>query len=1479
MFDGDASLLSQRILSQPVQNQARLYPQTSQMAVNVRRRLGQLARCPGPASQEAIALAQAISLVLNELCPVKDGNENFFTWALDTNVEEIITGTPALQSQPAPAQPDRIESGFSNYSAPRQAVNMGPMELQDDMSREKNPDPNLVTLRAHFDKGCWKMHPASLDAILSLWMSSLAMSGQVGANDIIHRDTKSRDEDAEDVEVGNWLSRLASATVKYRRILGEDPARYEPQSLLRVSAASVVTSAVKHGKVDTIRTDILTRDLCWWTGDPRIRAFRGEAALLQDTTNVILEIGFNGLEPRHETEAKPVKDEAHRPKGLMIPQNSEVAQVRHAQPEVVPIVSNGPLATVLSHHLFSAFMWAVSHYIQEDKLDAATVEDAELFDSSKLHKTWNIPTLRNKELMKLARAIAGFGLGPIDDVLLGIIPPLSHRGILPNEAMMGVLLAKAKEHEKYHDWDQAQEAYCHLMELPLHPHRMDRISYQVIVEIVEFLFLAGDTVADLDVVAGPQVGAVSEKEKAVVSAQGESLRHAVKAISTRLQAHDLILKKFEELRWFYLKQRRSNKYDRLYQSLKSIQRARAPNSSTKEDGQPKEPVRANEHALENSHIDSSAQVVTKPDKDLLKLTKFTSRHARASRWRKDPKPSNLVDESNEVGKQDIFGWYPLHYATVNDGGEVFEDILKGCSSKAQHELKDRSERTPLHYAAMYAPGRIKRLIGNEQKGKSAANTRGRDGTSPIHCAARSANMESVDQLSKYSNPAALDAFNRSPLHLGVIIGNRSVVDHFAKAANVAIIQTGAELFGRTALHLALVASKFRKNKSQEMRDIITTLTTREKDLRAMSIVDEVDASPITWALNSKDPEDEKFIENIVAKLLNVERQQSEDGQSNVASECFRSILYDAVRLGSEFALTLTFRHIKNWSLDLDWIRDTFRTAQKLQRDDMLLLMLGIVDRLIPKSDVERKSIPSDGKATILPDDEVQSIPPTHGDARPTLDEIISDHPRNDSTSVTGHISLFSLDFLAELRREFGSEIANELRKFIRTGEFSKVEELLTKHGEDNIARNIEWNQKDAGQRSGVAYFSKLILVTDPSDVNDFRLRILNSLWGPWTAEKRASALNERQGRYNKTPLIYAARKGPAEVAKLFLQNGANASVKDVHGDFAFTYAIRRDDPSATELCRLFLDHDPKMVNERSGHWNSVPLIEAIRYRRSDVIDLLSKPAPPSKQIVCATDPNLPDREGDAALAWCYWQWPSMVKTLLDKFPNIDPHQRNHEGSSPLMIAYADALSDPDTPSARDMFQASREKMRRYEGSLMLSHAIYRKNANLVKFLLEMGADPCSKDDAGRSQIELAALCGNLDLFKLLRNTRAIPKEQLKRVSHACILYAGGTRDRVLEELITMDIKLQGTDLDMNGWTARDCATYGGDKKVLKKLMKLKDAPPKLPSGATLTKRGHIPPTSWAVSHDNPFLNAQDCLLGKYNYFHAQFLEHCAKIQT
>ncbi|KAF1959247.1 ankyrin [Byssothecium circinans] len=1443
-----AYLLQQRILRKPEQDSEYLFQQTSQVAVDVRRRLGELAQCPGVASQEAIALAQAISLVLTDLCPVQEDGDKTFTWSLATvmlEVDEEIEARQLNRPKPSrtnsnkllPAIPKREKSGDSQENTPHGIL---------------GSKPDTVTLKAKGNKKGWNMRPVDIDAILSLWMSTIARSGaNANIKDRAHGKGGTKDDDMEDDESGNWLSQASSATVKYRRILGENPPRYKPQDPTEtLNESDTGTDTDKRASI--VRTDILTRDLNWWTSDPRVTAITENTGDPQDTGDDMLEIGFNGLYPKRQTvpNSDTRKSQGPTTKKSQAPEASKIsAELKAVQDEairgkVVSIISDASLEVVLAHHLFSAFMWAVSDEIQEDKIDTATVEDAELFDGSDFQNTWNIPTLRNKRLMKLARAIVGLGLGPIDDVLLAIIPPLSHRGILPNEAMMGVLLRKTKDHERDHDWPQAQTTYLNLLDLQMDPRGMDRISYEIVVELIEFLFLARETIDDLR-------GSMTLEGSEMVGNQATSLRQAVKAVSSGLQAHELLFRVASQLHWFYYRQQRNTKFDNLMKSLQVLP------------SEVKIPSDRNQ-----------SKKVTRPDDKLLKLVRFSPYHEYIARClaEKSVRSSDestrqeMKSESKQTAttkesewkqlatKPDIFGWYPLHYATVGGNSELFQDVsnIYINMGKPQHELRDKSGRTPLHYAAMYQPGWIKTFTGTQEKGKSAAKVLGKNGMLPIHCAARSGEVKSLENLEKYCNLNAVDSFGRSALHLAVLAVSPEAVEFLLKDdTRNPILQTGDELLQRTPLHFALVSAgdkydppELVDKKKVIVNQLMARVMAREKDLEAMTITDERKDTPIKLALRNQDVE---LFKTLLSKLPKVPRPQGTDAERSVATICFTSMLKEAVRLKSQDVLVLLFEHVKNEGWDARWIADAFSEARDCSFDDMLHRMLKIVDSLVGETVSGHTASAGATEATGESDEPMTE---SQADAKPyDWDAALKVTPK----------------FRNDLEREF--QIRKELVMItaVQSMDPSFVGHVFDK-GIEDLGQEHVWNKKDSQKRSALAYIAKLKKVRkglsdEELDIPmDRRIAMLDFLWGCWRVEDKARALNDPQGKFDKTPLIYAVRNNLLPLAKKFVaaivEAKAHIEGMDWYGSSAFMYALQKADDTAGEWRKTLADADPSLVNEITGTsktgFRTTPLIEAVRDGRSDITEFLS--------TYPETDPNLGDRDGDPTLTWAYWQEsPDLLLTLFGKFKTIDPHKRNKSGISPLMYAYRDAMDGGISPRIQNMFKAPRIRMQGYEVTLMLSHANCRGNIDLVNFLLKKRADPCSSDDAGRSQVELAALRGNVEVFKFLCQTLEVAKQtqMLKRVYHACVqrTHEHGRNDEIIDELIKRKIDISTTELDANGWNLEDCAMYAGNPQALTKLnIKGETSPSPL--------RQHRPPSSWALRPDNPFFEARpdECIL-------------------
>jgi hypothetical protein len=265
-----------------------VFSPSSQTLLRVRRRLGQLTRSRECTSKEALALSQAMSLILTELCDVRDGFT--FEWSLDITISEAndidISGGR------------RFESGADCEITDRSGAQSAPERNYRPRSRT-----DTIALQAHGREHGWAVDPYELDAILSLWKYSyVQMDAEATAQ---HPDLS--------LDSLDWSTKTSNHTIQYRRVLGENPPRYfnEGRQMRwdQVRKGAEREQGQGWGKEGSppAHTDILTRDLKWWTNDARIMDIKEphsiattEPQLKSSPSRVELVIGFNGVVPRIE---------------------------------------------------------------------------------------------------------------------------------------------------------------------------------------------------------------------------------------------------------------------------------------------------------------------------------------------------------------------------------------------------------------------------------------------------------------------------------------------------------------------------------------------------------------------------------------------------------------------------------------------------------------------------------------------------------------------------------------------------------------------------------------------------------------------------------------------------------------------------------------------------------------------------------------------------------------------------------------------------------------------------------------------------------------------------------------------------------------------------------------------------------------------------------------------------------------------------
>jgi ankyrin repeat protein len=382
-------------------------------------------------------------------------------------------------------------------------------------------------------------------------------------------------------------------------------------------------------------------------------------------------------------------------------------------------------------------------------------------------------------------------------------------------------------------------SYLQLLNLDLDLQRHDTICYQILVEILDFMFIGCEVLRDHKDHYG---------EKNI---QGMSLFSALESTRSALQRYRHVL---QRLRWFYGKQSRLLDLNSAFPEFAK-------------DGETKPPARLQE------------------------FVKFSIYHQfaigdspvpfQATDWPGRDKP----DEQSRAYEPDIFGWTPLHYASLGDDDQVFSVVCERIP--VRYELCDNSGRTPLHYAAMYNVYRVIQLIDQR---KEAVEVRARDGAFPMHCAARHGNRVRDTRMMYYalrnSKQHVTDSFGRSVLHLSVIGGNISIFNRALRDEDLDA-QCSDELSRRTPLHLAIVLGH---------NELAMTIIREHFRFNIMTVSDMNGDTPLQSVLKGGDKKLLKVLYERVLDQTSV-RTSNQDGQ-----DFFALMLYEASRLGCDSEL-------------------------------------------------------------------------------------------------------------------------------------------------------------------------------------------------------------------------------------------------------------------------------------------------------------------------------------------------------------------------------------------------------------------------------------------------------------------------------------------------------------------------------------------------------------------------------------------------
>jgi hypothetical protein len=294
----------------------------------------------------------------------------------------------------------------------------------------------------------WKIKVGEVEAILSLWMAHLDVA---------------KAAKAKDKEKADWQRSKAGVAlgVDYCRILGPSDQR-----------------------------GVLERDIKWWVGNPAVTEITMAKKMQDHTTNsgdrtlATCEASYHCDDPEHE-DIKMVIGFM----GPLRPENTHKLLVQH---------STAGLATIAAQHLFTSFIWTIVDLDQlpKDFLDQGSIN---IHDSVSIQppkpldlessKLGTGRKLSHTKLTRFALHAEKEGLGTLDDIFLCLIPVLSLRDVLPNDATLKLDLPSPRGQSA---WVKDAPAYLALLKFMAKDPMCrfdDYLSLVAVVHTLDYVYL------------------------------------------------------------------------------------------------------------------------------------------------------------------------------------------------------------------------------------------------------------------------------------------------------------------------------------------------------------------------------------------------------------------------------------------------------------------------------------------------------------------------------------------------------------------------------------------------------------------------------------------------------------------------------------------------------------------------------------------------------------------------------------------------------------------------------------------------------------------------------------------------------------------------------------------------------------------------------------------------------------------------------
>ncbi|RSL58762.1 hypothetical protein CEP53_006033 [Fusarium sp. AF-6] len=367
---------------------------SSQQLIRVRERLGDLShftsKSTSKSTEGALSLAQSIELFMNSLSTLsKEKKEN--------------------------------KRAFSKMNWQIEVTKFTSASISGDLDTVKIP-----VERKNSD-GKWQVDVAKIDAILSLWMASIEAK-------------KAKDaKDAQERRDSQW------GLGKGRSLTDLTPHSGDPLPDWRRTKVGD-DSRCTFGRIigDNLKDEVLKRDISWWVDS--IVAEQSDPAV-EDDNNSSDEGNDEGSDDGRDAEGNRRLWSRARSSDVELVIGFNGNKPHDGPARELGLTSNDCLHTILAQHIFTSFMWTVVEFLPKNCLNPGIdeiqqeveIEGPKAFESYNFAQTWLRPRLRHRQLTKIVRKMESYGLGSTTDILLCMIPALSSRHLLPNQAILKLM--------------------------------------------------------------------------------------------------------------------------------------------------------------------------------------------------------------------------------------------------------------------------------------------------------------------------------------------------------------------------------------------------------------------------------------------------------------------------------------------------------------------------------------------------------------------------------------------------------------------------------------------------------------------------------------------------------------------------------------------------------------------------------------------------------------------------------------------------------------------------------------------------------------------------------------------------------------------------------------------------------------------------------------------------------------------------------